>query len=177
MSSRSAPGACESDSARNDRPPPPSAAPASRGSPAAPAVPRPGSEWGDVASALHLVPTGVVVIALVPTPMVGRFLRGRRPLQPRSVHGGREPFPGVAIGPRHHHRDGHAVPRGQHTARGPARATVRGIGARGLSPQGAWGMAPSTRCQVHSRPFSSSSTVKASVHSRAKPPALPHGVT
>src|SRR5919108_1716591 len=116
----------------------------------------PAPNMGDIAPALRLLPTGFVVITLVQTHMVERFRRGLRPLQHRSIQGGRQQFHVVAIGPRPDHRNGNALPLRQHTALGPALAPVRGIGTRGLAPKGALVIAPSTRCQIHSSPFSSS---------------------
>jgi hypothetical protein len=115
-----------------------------------------GPNMRDVIMLLGDLATRIIIMALVQTHMLRRFLRGLWPLHYDRVQGIRQQLHVVPIGSCHDHRKGNALPLRQHTALRPALATVRGIGARGLCPKGALVMAPSTLCQVHSNPLRSS---------------------
>src|ERR671936_721715 len=115
-----------------------------------------GSNMRDIVVAFGLLVTGLVIIAFVRTEMLGRFLGGFWPHHDDGVQGAGQQLHIMPIGSRHRYSHGDSLAVGQQTALRPALATVRGIGARGFPPKGALVVAPSTLCQVHSRPFRSS---------------------
>src|SRR5919108_2832785 len=131
---------------------PPPASMVARDRPLLPLFFPPGPNVWDVIMLCSDLATLVIIIALVQTYMLRRLRRGLRPLHYDSVQGLSQQLHVVPIGPCHHARQGNALPLRQHATLCPALATVRGMGARGLPPNGALVIAPSTLCQVHSSP-------------------------
>jgi hypothetical protein len=115
-----------------------------------------GANMREIVVALGRLVTRVVIIAFVRTEMLGRFRGGCWPHHDDGVQGPGQQLHIMPMGSRHHYSNGDALAVGQQTALRPTLATVRGIGARGFPPKGALVIAPSTLCQVHSRPFRSS---------------------
>ena len=114
------------------------------------------SDMGDVAPLLGLLPTVGKVVALIATQVL-RLVRGRRwSFDHDRIERIREQLHIIPVRSGDHERDGNAFAFGQHAALGAGLATVRGIGPRGLAPKGAFTIAPSMLCQVHSSPWRSS---------------------
>lgn len=134
----------------------PAARPIARDDPLGLRLFSPRSNVRDIATGRHCLPCHGIIIALICTQM----LRGRGGRLWALDHDGIqrvcEQLHIGAIGARHHHGNGKAVPFSQQTALGAPLATVRGIGAGRRPPKGALVMAPSILCQVHSRPWRSS---------------------
>jgi hypothetical protein len=109
-----------------------------------------------VALGASLLPTYVEVIALVRTQMLRCLSGGLWALDHHGFEGVRQQPHVVAVGGRDDDGNRHPMPFRQDTALGAPFATVRGIGPRGLPPNGALVIAPSMLCQVHSSPARSS---------------------